>query len=86
MNEVNSTNAPEGEWEFDDHHERICRDFLAVGEEISWYERDNRFREGSEKVKKTLRRTSDGATFLVLGNVAGRGYEKVLTVGTFSWV
>lgn len=67
--------SDEEEWEFDDRRFALCSTALIAGEELVWYEKDERFRG---LVRKTLRRLKDGVTFLVEDPTT----RVVLTVGT----
>jgi len=63
------------EWEFDKRRGDLCEHQMIDGEELVWWEEDERF--DNQYVKKTLRRTEGAMTFLVQ-----REDETVLTVGT----
>lgn len=77
---MENNDGAEEEWEYDERRQFICKYVLQQGEELVWYEKDDRF-PGHPKVKKTLRRLENGFTFLVQDAA-----DKVLTVGTAYWV
>lgn len=75
-----SIDSEETEWEFDERRGDLCSNHMIIGEELVWWEADERFdalRPPGTMLKKTLRRTRGGMTFLVQDSD-----DKVLTVGT----